>query len=111
MIGLSQDQLADQLDVSKASVSSWELNKTMPEAGKLSALRTVLKTSLDELICGDDSAAGGGVGEAPAQPYVSKNRQLEAAILEKLRSLDAHQLRGLLALLTTGSQQPRILEE
>ena len=33
--GLSQEQLAEYLEVSRQSVSKWEADKTMPEISKL----------------------------------------------------------------------------
>ena len=36
--GLSQEQLAEQLDVSRQSVSKWELNDAAPEISKIIAL-------------------------------------------------------------------------
>lgn len=36
--GLSQEQLADQLGVTRQSVSKWESGAAMPELGKLIAL-------------------------------------------------------------------------
>ena len=36
--GLSQDQLAELLDVSRQAVSKWERSEAMPEAEKLSLI-------------------------------------------------------------------------
>ena len=48
--GLSQEQLADLLDVSRQSVSKWESDQTMPELPKLVALSGIFEVSLDYLI-------------------------------------------------------------
>ena len=37
--GLSQQQLAEQLDVSRQSVSKWELNESIPDIQNIVALR------------------------------------------------------------------------
>lgn len=46
---LSQEQLADQLDVSRQAVSKWESGQTYPEMDKLLSLCKIFKCSLDEL--------------------------------------------------------------
>ncbi len=46
---LSQEQLADMLDVSRQSVSKWESGQTYPEMDKLLSLCKIFKCSLDEL--------------------------------------------------------------
>lgn len=48
--GLSQEQLADQLDVSRQSVSKWESDQTMPELSKLITLSEIFEVSLDYLM-------------------------------------------------------------
>lgn len=46
---MSQEQLADMLDVTRQSVSKWESGQTYPEMDKLIALSKIFKCSLDEL--------------------------------------------------------------
>lgn len=48
--GLSQEQLAEQLDVSRQSVSKWELNDAVPDVNKLIMLSELFAVSVDELI-------------------------------------------------------------
>lgn len=48
--GLSQDQLAEQLDVSRQSISKWELNDAMPDAKRLVRLSELFNVSIDELL-------------------------------------------------------------
>lgn len=52
--GISQEQLAEQLGVSRQSVSKWELNDSVPEAGKLLAISELFSISLDELLKGNN---------------------------------------------------------
>lgn len=54
--GLSQEQLAEQLDVSRQSVSKWELNDAAPEISKIIALSELFGVSTDELLKGAESA-------------------------------------------------------
>lgn len=46
---LSQEQLADMLDISRQSVSKWESGTTYPEMDKLIQLSKIFKCSLDDL--------------------------------------------------------------
>ena len=48
--GLSQEDLAEQLDVSRQAVGKWEQGQSYPEVEKLLALCGVLNTSLDALM-------------------------------------------------------------
>ena len=48
--GLSQEELAEQLDVSRQAVGTWEQGQSYPEVEKLLALCAVLNTSLDALM-------------------------------------------------------------
>ena len=41
--GLSQEQLAEQLDVSRQSVSKWELNDAAPEISKIIGTQELAK--------------------------------------------------------------------
>ena len=46
--GLSQEQLAEQLDVSRQSVSKWELNDAAPEISKIIALSELFGISTEK---------------------------------------------------------------
>lgn len=48
--GLSQEELAEQLDVSRQAVGKWEQGNAYPEVEKLLTLCAVLNTSLDALM-------------------------------------------------------------
>ena len=70
--GLSQDQLAELLDVSRQAVSKWERSEAMPEAEKLVRISRQFGVSTDYLLleeaeepearraCGDGSSSGTG---------------------------------------------------
>lgn len=47
--GLSQEQLAEALDVSRQAISKWENGVTVPELDKLQAMSALFGVSLDEL--------------------------------------------------------------
>lgn len=48
--GMSQDTLAERLDVSRQAVSKWERDETMPETEKLVRIAQLFDASLDELL-------------------------------------------------------------
>ena len=49
-LGLSQEQLAEQLGVSRQSISKWETGQSAPELDKLVALSRIFGVSTDELL-------------------------------------------------------------
>ena len=55
--GLSQEQLADQLGVSRQAVSKWESDKAFPESGTLIGISVLFDVSLDYLLKDDDTDA------------------------------------------------------
>lgn len=50
MNGMSQDDLADKMGVSRQSVSKWETGQTMPESDKLLLLSDVFHVTADYLL-------------------------------------------------------------
>ncbi len=50
---LSQDQLAEQVFVSRQTISNWETGKSYPDVNSLILLSQVFEVSLDQLIKGD----------------------------------------------------------
>ena len=51
--GLSQEELADKLGVSRQAVSKWECAESSPDTDNLISLAKIYNISLDELINGD----------------------------------------------------------
>ena len=54
--GLSQEQLADMIDMSRQSVSKWETDQATPDIEKLSLLCEIFSVSADELLGNTTSA-------------------------------------------------------
>lgn len=48
--GLSQEQLAEQLSVSRQAISKWESGQSVPESDKLITISNYFKVSLDYLL-------------------------------------------------------------
>lgn len=48
--GLSQEQLGEKVDVTRQTISNWELGETTPNPEQLKHLSSVLNISIDELL-------------------------------------------------------------
>lgn len=55
--GLSQEELAGRLNVSRQTVSKWEIGDTTPDMEKLAAISELFDISLDELVLGKKAEA------------------------------------------------------
>lgn len=55
--GLSQEQLAQQLNVSRQAVSKWESGSSIPESDKLLAISDYFHVTLDYLMKEDDDGS------------------------------------------------------
>ena len=69
--GLSQEELAEKLGVSRQSVSKWELGQAYPETEKIIELSRMFGVSLDVLLKGAEPPASGGespTSETPPPP-------------------------------------------
>ncbi len=74
---LSQEQLAERLQVSRQAVSKWESGASVPESEKLVAISRFFQVSLDELM-GEDTPKSQGKESLPSQP---SNRMLVGFLL------------------------------
>ncbi len=52
-LGLSQDELARKLYVSRVTISHWETGKTLPDVQSMLLLANLFDTTIDELVRGD----------------------------------------------------------
>ena len=52
-LNLSQEQLAEQLNVTRQTISKWELDETAPDIKQAKELSKIFKISLDELTDND----------------------------------------------------------
>jgi transcriptional regulator with XRE-family HTH domain len=50
---LSQDELAERMDISRQAISKWETGKSYPDIEKILKLSDIFNLSLDELVKGD----------------------------------------------------------
>jgi transcriptional regulator with XRE-family HTH domain len=59
--GLTQDELADRVGVSRSAVAQWETGRTGQVTGNLSRIAGVLEVNVEYLMYGDDKRAVGEV--------------------------------------------------
>lgn len=52
--GLSQNQLAKMIPVSRQAISNWELGKSLPDLAILLELSKIFCVSIDEILLGAD---------------------------------------------------------
>jgi len=64
--GVSQEQLAEQMKVSRQSVSKWELDEMMPDVSKILLLSEFFGVSTDELLKGSPCPLEKEGTEAPS---------------------------------------------
>lgn len=69
--GLTQEQLAQRLGVSRQAVSRWELDESLPETANLLPLGEVLGVSLDTLLDPAQGLEGPAPKEEPSAPAAS----------------------------------------
>lgn len=104
---LTQDDIAERLEVTKSAVSGWENNKEKPSFDKLPSLRDALQISLDELVCGFDAPRGSfdakRVSESPPPKYLPQDEppltKEEVSLVHRIRNLSARRKKGLAMLL------------
>lgn len=49
LLGLTQDEIASKLSISRTTISMWETGETMPRADKLPELAKILNCTIDSL--------------------------------------------------------------
>ena len=62
-LGLSQEELADRIFVSRQTISNWENDKTYPDVQSLLLLSQLFEVSIDELVRGDVVAMQQAIAE------------------------------------------------
>ncbi len=81
--GMTQEQLAEQLGVSRQSVTKWESDKSYPEMDKLIKLCQIFDCTLDEMVQGDmtDRVVTEAVVESSFEGSMQEEPLRNAAVL------------------------------
>lgn len=77
---LTQDALAEKINVTRQTVSSWEIGRTQPDIEMLELLSNVFSVGIEELIYGEKNKVG-------FEPAKSDSRKIIKVILASLGSL------------------------
>jgi len=80
--GLSQEQLADAVSVSRQAVSKWESGQSQPDIDRLISLSRVFDVSLDALLTGADPTLMAVPDEPDAEPEISEDDELGQTALD-----------------------------
>lgn len=73
--GMSQEALAQELEVSRQAVSRWELSETMPEVKYVVALSKFFGVTTDYLL--HDESVGGYAQTPPAAPVTQTGKETD----------------------------------
>ncbi len=99
--GLSQEQLAEKMAVSRSAVAKWEANNGLPDVDNLKTLATFLDVSIDYLLDNGGPIDSGVIRE----PYNlsdygrgSKKKRKDRVIREKYPDAEIHTLIGTIKL-------------
>jgi transcriptional regulator with XRE-family HTH domain len=95
--GLSQEQLAEKMAVSRSAVAKWEANNGLPDLENLKALASLLNVSIDYLLDDGETLSDGVIRE----PYDladygrgSKKKRKDRVIRQKYPNGEIHPLLG-----------------
>ena len=76
--GLSQEKLAEQINVTRQTISNWELGETFPNPEQLVLLSKALEKSVDELL-------GNDTGASVSKTTVEKANEDGLKLIKKIR--------------------------
>lgn len=92
--GLTQDQLAQTVGVSRSAVAQWETGRTGQVTGNLSRIAGALEVSVEYLMYGDDKRASGEVRQGDELALLRLYRECEPEdrqmVLRTARRLARH---------------------
>ena len=99
--GLSQEQLAEKMSVSRSAIAKWETDKGLPDIDNLKALAVFLNVSVDYLL--DDGERIDELVTREAYDLASygkgsKKKKKDRVIREKFPDAESHTLHGNLKL-------------
>ena len=91
--GLSQEQLAEKVSVSRSAIAKWESGKGMPDVNNLKVMSSLLNVSVDYLLDDDEQISFNEIKEAiTLEDYVKSGKcrdKKDAVCYEKHKDADA----------------------
>ena len=75
--GVTQDELADQVGVSRSAVAQWETGRTGQITGNLSRIADALEVNVEYFMYGDDKRAPGDVRQGDELALLRLYRECE----------------------------------
>ena len=99
--GLSQEQLAEKMSVSRSAIAKWETDKGLPDIDNLKALAGFLNVSVDYLLDDEeriDELVTREAYDLASYGKGSKKRKKDRVIREKFPDAEIHTLLGNLRL-------------
>lgn len=82
--GISQEELADRIFISRQTLSNWETGKTYPDINSLLRLSEVFHVSLDELVKGDIKAMEEQIKNEDIEIYRIETNRLKLSAVAAL---------------------------
>lgn len=88
--GLSQEQVAEKVGVTRQTISKWELGETFPDINQAKALSEIFNVSLDLLVGNDETV------KSTTEVYNTKKKISGAAVIKIVAIIGAVILVGVL---------------
>jgi transcriptional regulator with XRE-family HTH domain len=85
--GLTQKQLADQLNVESITVSRWERGVTQPSLPRLRRIAEITETTVSDLVRAPDAATSHAVELAALREELAETRELVDRVARALERL------------------------
>lgn len=73
LVGLSQSNVAEKLNISRQAISQWENGKSYPDIDNLNRLSEIYHISLDDLISGNNNIEEANSVKTPISNETNKN--------------------------------------
>lgn len=97
--GLSQEQLAQQLNVSRQAISKWESGSSMPESEKLLAISEYFHVTLDSLLKEETDGSQAPEPGCAAEPPFQGHREWMVGLFVCVTGVAGLVLWGLISIL------------
>jgi len=95
--GWSQEELGDKLDVTRQTLSKWELGQTTPEMDKLIELSKLFDISIDVLVGNEETQIRNGVDPFRYE-YKSKSKFLGLPLVHINTGVGSYKAKGIIAI-------------